>query len=178
MKFSMFFIAEYANMLTASGHDRDALPRGLGHSVHDAGTTPATPECSRPCSTLMSLRAERPGLFFFMWIRWTLPRFRYDQLMSLGWKLLLPLSLAYIVLIAVGAAGDADARHRPGATQTRSSSCSTSARAHTVLVLFDRGRLLSPTPVEDVRCRVCTGCARRSPACLSRGATPSLEMGD
>jgi NADH-quinone oxidoreductase subunit H len=40
-------------------------------------------------------------LFFYVWVRGTLPRFRYDQLMSFGWKLLLPLSLANLVVTAL-----------------------------------------------------------------------------
>jgi NADH-quinone oxidoreductase subunit H len=100
MKFSLFFIAEYANMVTAS-----ALITSLFFGGWDI---PFTQWDNLPpftvLKTILTLGAFLTKvlffLFFFMWIRWTLPRFRYDQLMSLGWKLMLPLALAYITIVA------------------------------------------------------------------------------
>jgi NADH-quinone oxidoreductase subunit H len=40
-------------------------------------------------------------IFFFMWVRWTIPRFRYDQLMDLGWKVLIPLAIANIIITGI-----------------------------------------------------------------------------
>src|SRR5690606_6597248 len=44
------------------------------------------------------------SIFFFMWVRWTLPRFRYDQVMQLGWQKLLPLAIANLIVYAVAIA--------------------------------------------------------------------------
>ncbi|HSJ10615.1 MAG TPA: complex I subunit 1 family protein, partial [Longimicrobiales bacterium] len=110
MKFSMFFIAEYANMVTASalmatlflggwdipfwnGDDMRVIAPGVVE-----GATPAW------WKTLLTLGAFGfKTLFFifvFMWVRWTVPRFRYDQIMHLGWKVMLPFALGYVVLMA------------------------------------------------------------------------------
>ena len=100
MKFSLFFIAEYCNMITAS-----ALMATLFFGGWDIPFTlwdNLAPHTG--LKTLLTLGAFATKtlffLFLFMWIRWTLPRFRYDQLMSLGWKFMLPLALFYIVAVA------------------------------------------------------------------------------
>jgi NADH-quinone oxidoreductase subunit H len=100
MKFSMFYIAEYSNMVTAS-----ALMATLFFGGWDIPFTrwDSTGDPSI-LKTLLTLAAFGAKTFFFLftyvWVRWTLPRFRYDQLMALGWKVLLPLALIYITVLA------------------------------------------------------------------------------
>jgi NADH-quinone oxidoreductase subunit H len=98
MKFSMFFIAEYANVVTVS-----AMLATLFFGGWDIPFTRVDESGAWYwviASHLMFFVKTFFWIFFIMWIRWTLPRFRYDQLMALGWKVLLPVSLAYIMLIA------------------------------------------------------------------------------
>jgi NADH-quinone oxidoreductase subunit H len=102
MKFSMFFIAEYANMLTASAIFVTLFLGGWDIPFTDWDTAgPAT--VAKSLATFAIFAAKIGAfMFFFIWIRWTLPRFRYDQLMSLGWKFMLPVALAYIVIVSTG----------------------------------------------------------------------------
>ena len=79
MKFAMFFMAEYANMITVSAL---ATTMFLGGWLGPIGPSP-----------VWFLGKVFLLLFLFIWFRATLPRFRYDQLMSFGWKRLLPLAL-------------------------------------------------------------------------------------
>jgi NADH-quinone oxidoreductase subunit H len=100
MKFSMFYIAEYSNMVTAS-----ALMATLFFGGWDIPFThwddTGDPSAWKTLATLAAFLAKTGFfLFTYIWIRWTLPRFRYDQLMALGWKVLLPLSLGYLAVIA------------------------------------------------------------------------------
>lgn len=100
MKFSLFFIAEYANMVTAG-----ALMATLflgGWDIPFTGWDNAAPYTVLKTVLTLGCFLTKTGFFVFtfIWIRWTLPRFRYDQLMSLGWRVLLPVALGYIALLA------------------------------------------------------------------------------
>jgi NADH-quinone oxidoreductase subunit H len=98
MKFSFFFIAEYANVVTVCAMVTTLFFGGwdIPGSWDQAGGVLQT-----LVTGLVFFLKVMFWIFFVMWIRWTLPRFRYDQLMALGWKVLMPLALAYIMLIAV-----------------------------------------------------------------------------
>jgi NADH-quinone oxidoreductase subunit H len=90
MKFGLFFLGEFANVISISCI---AVTLFLG-----GWNGPWLPESLKFLWFFAKLGAL---LFFFIWVRWTFPRLRYDQLMNLGWKVLLPLSLANILLTAV-----------------------------------------------------------------------------
>ena len=144
MKFSLFFISEYASMVTAS-----ALMATLFFGGWDVPFTAR--DNIGPYSGWLSLLSIGIFLakilfflFLFMWVRWTLPRFRYDQLMSLGWKFMLPLALVYIVLVAAVMLGLSAAGIEQGLMYA---AILGSVNVVFIIVLFailDRGRIISP----------------------------------
>ncbi len=108
MKFSMFFIAEFSNVLTQSalmatfflgGWDIPFWSGDNMRALADGTIVGATPALWKTLLTLGAF-ALKTGffVFVFIWVRWTLPRFRYDQVMALGWKVLIPLLVAYIAI--------------------------------------------------------------------------------
>ncbi|HEX2693642.1 MAG TPA: NADH-quinone oxidoreductase subunit NuoH [Gemmatimonadaceae bacterium] len=144
MKFSLFFIAEYGGMVTAS-----ALMATLFFGGWDVPFTAR--DNIGPYSGWLSLLSIGIMLakmlffiFLFMWVRWTLPRFRYDQLMSLGWKFMLPIALVYIVLIAAVMLGLSAAGKRPGLMYAAILGSINVALVIILFVIMDRGRLISP----------------------------------
>jgi NADH-quinone oxidoreductase subunit H len=94
MKFAMFFMAEYMNMITVACL-ATLLFFGGWHGYVPAAAPPIV-------QSLLPVVWFAVKVFFFMflyiWVRGTLPRFRYDQLMAFGWKFLLPLAIANIVI--------------------------------------------------------------------------------
>ena len=98
LKFAMFFLAEYINLATLSalattlflGGWRAPAPISTVWAGANSGWWPV----------LWFLIKIFLFIFFFIWLRGTLPRVRYDQLMKLGWKVLMPFSLGWILLVA------------------------------------------------------------------------------
>ena len=101
MRFAAFFMAEYINMMTTSGTGDHAVPRRLAAGAARCAGCPSPDGRSGACRSSPSSRKMAFFQFLFVWVRWTLPRFRYDQLMNLGWKGLLPLSLANLAFTAI-----------------------------------------------------------------------------
>jgi NADH-quinone oxidoreductase subunit H len=97
LKFAMFMLAEYVNMTTVSALATTMFLGGWHApwpiTIWDAANTGWWP-------LLWFTAKVWAFLFFYFWLRATLPRLRYDQFMALGWKLLIPVSLAWIMVVA------------------------------------------------------------------------------
>jgi len=99
IKFALFFMGEYANMILASA---------MIVTLFFGGWTLPVFGLDQPATTLLGglahiaiFLAKLCGfMLLFIWVRWMLPRFRYDQLMNLGWRRFIPLALANIVVTA------------------------------------------------------------------------------
>jgi NADH-quinone oxidoreductase subunit H len=95
MRFALFFQSEYTNM---------AALAGLGVTLYLGGWSLPGVHLTGVLGVVVGLAVLLAKIalwmVFFVWVRWTFPRFRYDQLMRLGWKVLLPLSLINLIAVA------------------------------------------------------------------------------
>lgn len=108
MKFGMFFLAEYVNLFVASFVIATFFFGGYLVPFEPLllSVFPAL-EGSLWLGLLQFLSLLAKTCFFaflYIWVRWTFPRFKYNQLMTLGWKYLLPIGLANVILVALGVA--------------------------------------------------------------------------
>ncbi len=100
MKLGFFLFAEYINMFISSAVMATLYFGGYNFPFqHELGLEGNTLSIIQ---TVVLFAKILIFIFIFMWVRWTLPRFRYDQLMNLGWKVLLPLALANIFFTGIG----------------------------------------------------------------------------
>jgi NADH-quinone oxidoreductase subunit H len=144
MKFSLFFISEYANIVTSS-----ALMATLflgGWDIPFTGWDNAAPFTVLKTLLTLGCFLTKTGFFIFtfIWIRWTVPRFRYDQLMSLGWRVMLPAALGYIVLIASALLGLQAVGINPGPMHSFVLLLMNICILLVLFVMVDEGRVISP----------------------------------
>ena len=95
----MFFMGEYVAMITMSALMVTMFLGGWSLPWVEIPTTPGVGDIALSIGIFMSKLIVL--LFFYIWVRWTLPRFRYDQLMGIGWKVFIPLSLLNLGLTAL-----------------------------------------------------------------------------
>lgn len=98
MGFALFFLAEYANMILIAAMTSVMFLGGWLNPFHN---WPLLGAWTDPVPGLLWMLAKMSAmLFVFLWFRATFPRYRYDQLMRLGWKVFIPLTLVWVVVVA------------------------------------------------------------------------------
>ncbi|MDB5121111.1 MAG: hypothetical protein JWN56_2329 [Sphingobacteriales bacterium] len=101
MKMGFYLFAEYINMFISSAVMTVLYFGGYNYPGMDLVNNILGPTWGPLIGVAVMFIKIFMFIFFFMWVRWTVPRFRYDQLMNLGWKILIPLAIANIVITGV-----------------------------------------------------------------------------
>ena len=170
MKFSLFFIAEYANMVTAG-----ALMATLflgGWDIPFTGWDNAAPYTVLKTLLTLGCFLTKTGffVFVFIWIRWTLPRFRYDQLMSLGWRVMLPVALGYIAILATTLLILQAVGINPGPMHSFILLMENICILLVLFVMVDEGRVISPAYGRAQQARIVRLRARSARQAVTEGA--------
>jgi NADH-quinone oxidoreductase subunit H len=105
MKLGFYLFAEYINMFISSAVMATLYWGGYNYPGMDWVLAHTGPTIAPIIGVVVLFAKVFLFIFFFMWVRWTIPRFRYDQLMDLGWKILIPLAIANIVLTGIVSTG-------------------------------------------------------------------------
>lgn len=101
MKLGFYLFAEYINMFVSSTVMVTLYFGGYNYPGMDWVAAHVAPNAAALIGTGIFFVKIFMFIFFFMWVRWTIPRFRYDQLMNLGWKGLIPLAIANIIITGI-----------------------------------------------------------------------------
>ena len=178
MKYAMYPMAEYAHMATASALMATLFFGGLdlpgswdnavwyqgqliGSCAFIAGSPgicdPQTIVAAHPAlwKTFLTFAGFAMKVAFFLlvyiWVRWTVPRFRYDQVMALGWKVMLPTALAYTMLMAASILVLDEVGMRWGFTYGLALTGVSAAATGVFLYFLDRGHTISGAAAQDAQ---------------------------
>lgn len=101
MKLGFYLFAEYINMFVSAAVMASLYFGGYNYPGMDWVLIQTGTVIAPLIGTAVFFLKIFAFIFFFMWVRWTIPRFRYDQLMHLGWKVLIPLAIANIIITSI-----------------------------------------------------------------------------
>jgi NADH-quinone oxidoreductase subunit H len=173
MRYSMFPLAEYANIITSSSLMIALFFGGWDIPFTTWDNLPPWTITKSLLTMGMYVGKVMFFVFAFIWLRWTVPRFRYDQLMSLGWKVLLPMALIYITSVASMVLGlDFAGLSRDGMAFRGAMLGMNLVFVVLVFWVLDRGRIISPafSRLERERVTRLRAVAERSDLLTGKGA--------